>query len=308
MAQTSMGTLSAALWPLGVARAARLVDNPFTLALQRSVKAGRVLADVLCNKVQGQRPVTLCGYSIGARVVVSCLEELAKRRAFGVVENVVVAGAANSRDTKVWRRLRAMVSGRVVNAYSTYDHLLAFLFRTHSLKAGVAGVEPIEGVRGVENVDVGGIVDNHLQYRFMTAQIMSACGFEEVDERAVKCEVERMQKEAAHEDKKQAEKQRLAQDHDLTPDQEAKSMEEQMRCKKKPAKERMGDAMSGMRGKFSKMSMKRRDKGLEEGSDTGSEYNMDISTQPDGSETKQVGSKGAKSTGQAIGGFVPGPL
>lgn len=300
VAQTTFATLSAALWPLGVARAARLVDNPFALALLKSVKAGRVLADALCNKVQGERPVTLLGYSMGARVIVSCLEELAKRRAFGIVENVVVAGAANSRDTKVWRRIRAVVSGRVVNAYSTNDHLLAFLFRTHDPTAGIAGLGPIERVSGVENVDVSAIVNSHFQYRFVTGQIMSACGFEDIDQHAVEREVERMQREAAHVQKKRAEKERMARDEGMTPEEEAKRMEEQLQQKRKPTKEKMDDAMSGVRQKFSNMSTKRRD--------SESEYNMDISTKADGSRTKQVGTKGAKSTGKAIGGFVPGPV
>ncbi|KAI6859741.1 DUF726-domain-containing protein, partial [Hortaea werneckii] len=59
ISHTFFATLSAALWPLAVAKASRLVDNPFTMALQKSIKAGRVLADALCNKVQGERPVTL---------------------------------------------------------------------------------------------------------------------------------------------------------------------------------------------------------------------------------------------------------
>ncbi|KAL1586590.1 hypothetical protein WHR41_05323 [Cladosporium halotolerans] len=315
VAQTTFATLSAALWPLGVARAARLVDNPFTLALQKSVKAGRVLADALCNKVQGERPVTLLGYSIGARVIVSCLEELAKRRAFGIVENVVLAGAANSRDTKVWRRIRAVVSGRVINAYSTNDHLLAFLFRTHNMTAGVAGLGPIEHVHGVENVDVSSIVSSHFQYRYLTGQIMSACGFEDIDHHAVEREIERMQKETAQVEKKRAEKERIAREEGLTSESEAKKMEEQVEQKRKPKKEKMDDAMNGFKQKFSKMSMNRRGKGESgtdgsevEQSDSASEYNMDISTKANGGKTKQVGTKGAKSTGKAIGGFVPGPV
>ncbi|KAI7241151.1 DUF726-domain-containing protein [Hortaea werneckii] len=314
ISHTFFATLSAALWPLAVAKASRLVDNPFTMALQKSIKAGRVLADALCNKVQGERPVTLVGYSMGARVIVACLEELAKRREFGIVENVVLAGAANSRDTKVWRRIRAVVYGRVVNAYSSSDFLLAFLFRTHNFITGVAGLAPIENVYGVENVDVSSIVKSHFQYRYMTGQIMSACGFEDIDHHAVEREIERMQKETAQVEKERAEKERLAREEGLTPEEEAKMMEEQLQKKRKPAKEKMDDAMSGMKQKFSKMSMNRRGKGRVdseesevERSDSASEYNMDISTKADGTKVKQKGARGAKSTGSAMGGFVPGP-
>lgn len=303
VSKTAFATLSAALWPLAVARAARLIDNPFSLALQKSVKAGRVLADALCNKVQGERSVTLLGYSMGARVIVSCLEELAKRKAFGIVENVIVAGAANSRDTKVWRRIRSVVSGRVVNAYSTNDHLLAFLFRAHNLTAGVAGLMPVEGIYGVENVDVSPIVSSHFQYRFMSGQIMSACGFEDIDHQAVEREIEWMQKQTAQVHKKRAEKERIAREEDLTPEQEAKKMEEQLQQMKKPRKVKVDDAMNGVKQKFSNMSISRREKG-----DGADEYNMDVSTKANGSKTKPLGLKGSKSTGKALGGFVPGPV
>lgn len=303
VSKTAFATLSAALWPPAVARAARLIDNPFSLALQKSVKAGRVLADALCNKVQGERPVTLLGYSMGARVIVSCLEELAERKAFGIVENVIVAGAANSRDTKVWRRIRAVVSGQVVNAYSTNDYLLAFLFRTHNLTAGVAGLMPIEGVYGVENVDVSSIVSSHFQYRFMSGQIMSACGFDDIDHQAVERESERMQKQSVQVDKKRAEKERIAREESIAPEIEANKMEEQLKQKKKSRKEKVDDAMNGVKQKISTMSVNRRGK-----EDNVSEYNMDVSTKANGSKTKPSGLKGSKSTGKALGGFVPGPV
>jgi len=303
VSRTAFASLSAALWPAAVARAARLIDNPFSLALQKSVKAGRVLADALCNKVQGERPVTLLGYSMGARVIVSCLEELAKRKAFGIVENVLIAGAANSRDTKVWRRIRAVVSGQIVNAYSTNDYLLAFLFRTHNLTAGVAGLMPIEDVYGVKNVDVSSIVSSHFQYRFMSGQIMSACGFDDIDHQAVDREIKQMQKHSAQVSKKQAEKERTAREESLTPEKEAKQMEEQLRQKKRPRKEKMDDAMNGVKQKFSNMSINRREKG-----NNANEYNMDVSRDANGSKTKPSGLKGSKATGKALGGFVPGPV
>lgn len=303
VSKTAFATLSAALWPSAVARAARLIDNPFSLALQKSVKAGRVLADALCNKVQGERPVTLLGYSMGARVIVSCLEELAKRKAFGIVENVIVAGAPNSRNTKVWRRIRAVVSGRVVNAYSTNDYLLAFLFRTHNLTAGVAGLMPIEGVYGVENVDVSSILSSHFQYRFMSGQIMSACGFDEIDHQAVEREIERMQKQSVQVDKERAKKEHIAREESLTPEKEAEKMEEQLKQKKRSRKGKVDDAMNGVRRKFSTMSISRREQG-----DNANEYNMDVSTKTNGSKTKPSGLKGSKSTGKALGGFVPGPV
>lgn len=70
-----------------------LVDNPWSLGLDRAVKAGELLADALCSNVQNGRPVTLIGYSLGARAIFYCLVELARRGQFGVVENVYLFGA-----------------------------------------------------------------------------------------------------------------------------------------------------------------------------------------------------------------------
>ncbi|KAI4203267.1 MAG: hypothetical protein LQ350_001964 [Teloschistes chrysophthalmus] len=91
---TIFAELSAALWPLALLKVSRVVDNPFSIAKSRSDKAGELLADALINKAQGERPVTLIGYSLGARVIYTCLMTLAKRKAFGLVESVALIGKA----------------------------------------------------------------------------------------------------------------------------------------------------------------------------------------------------------------------
>jgi hypothetical protein len=191
--QTVFGALKAGLWPLGLLKIASVLDNPFSVAKYRADRAGEVLADALINKVQGERPVTLVGYSLGARLIYSCLARLAERRAFGLVENVVLLGAACPSDTADWRAIRSVVSGRVVNVFSTKDMILGFLYRTSSVQLGVAGLQPVLGVRGVQNVDVTELVDGHLQYRFITGSILRKIGFEDVDIR----EVERAEEELA---------------------------------------------------------------------------------------------------------------
>jgi hypothetical protein len=44
------------------------------VCLRRSTQVGRHLAHVLLSKQHGGRPVTLVGYSLGARVVFYCLK------------------------------------------------------------------------------------------------------------------------------------------------------------------------------------------------------------------------------------------
>lgn len=170
-----------------------ITDAPFFYS-----KAGLVLADALINKAQGERPVTLIGYSLGARLIYSCLMSLAERRAFGLVESAVLIGAPTpsgesphsdfntpqleilrvaalattvmrvlyvylktaihlrdsfkslqisrhngltpiwgKSDAAVWRAMRSVVSGRLVNVYSENDYILAFLYRTSSIQVSL---------------------------------------------------------------------------------------------------------------------------------------------------------------------------
>jgi hypothetical protein len=203
--QTLFATLTAALWPLGLMKIASVLDNPFSVAKYRADMAGEVLADALINKVQGERPVTLVGYSLGARLVYSCLQKLAERRAFGLIENVVLVGTPCPSDVADWRRIRSVVSGRVVNVFSKQDFILGFLYRTSSVQLGVAGLQPIVGVHGVQNVDVSELVDGHLQYRYLTGSILRKIGFEDIDlEEVERAEVE--MKKQQEEEKKEREK------------------------------------------------------------------------------------------------------
>ncbi|OJD33576.1 uncharacterized protein BKCO1_2900054 [Diplodia corticola] len=203
--RTVLGSLAAGLWPLMLLRVGRVVDNPFSIARKRSEKAGAVLADALINKAQGERPVTLVGYSLGARVIYSCLLQLAERRAFGLVENVVMMGAPTPSDAAAWRRMRAVVAGRLVNVYSSNDHILGYLYRTSSIQLGVAGLQEVQGVQGVENVDVSAMVDGHTRYRWLTGTILKKIGMEELDDDEVRKEEEELRAEEAKERKAELE-------------------------------------------------------------------------------------------------------
>lgn len=177
----------AVMWPVALLKIARVVDNPFSIAKRRSEKAGRVLADAIVNRAQGERPVTLVGYSLGARVIYTCLLSLAERGMFGLVENVVVMGAPVPADADEWRRIRSVVAGRCVNVYSESDYILAFLYRTSSIQLGVAGLQRVK-VSGVENVDVGHVVEGHLRYRYVTGMVLKDILGEDVEKEVVEKE------------------------------------------------------------------------------------------------------------------------
>ncbi|KAI1187073.1 DUF726-domain-containing protein [Nemania serpens] len=202
--RTVFAALMAGLWPMSLTNAGRIIDNPWSVASQRAQKAGEVLADALINKAQGERPVTLVGYSLGAKVVYFCLKQLAKRKAFGLVENAVLMGAPTPSSSAEWRRIRSVVTGRVVNAYSTRDYILGFLYRTSGIQLGVAGLQPVLNVNGIENIDVSDLVEGHTLYRHATGPILRRIGFEDVNFHELERE-ERMLKEQEEEERRKRE-------------------------------------------------------------------------------------------------------
>ena len=73
--------------------------------------------------LQGQRPVTLIGFSLGARVIFYCLKELAAHpRGAGIVENAYLLGAPVPGNPEEWQPFSKVVAGRIVNAYIRLVH------------------------------------------------------------------------------------------------------------------------------------------------------------------------------------------
>lgn len=202
--RTVFASLTAGLWPLGLLKVSRIIDNPFSVAKARADKAGEVLADALINRAQGERPVTLVGYSLGARVIYVALKTLAKRKAFGLIESVVLLGTPTPSDAADWRLIRSVVTGRVVNVYSTSDYILGFLYRSSSIQYGIAGLQPISGVAGIQNLDVSDMVTGHTSYRYLTGSILKKIGFEDVDMDALKKEEDKLAEDQRKEEEASA--------------------------------------------------------------------------------------------------------
>ncbi|KAI0162350.1 hypothetical protein GGR57DRAFT_453912 [Xylariaceae sp. FL1272] len=176
--RTVLATLSTALWPIFLLHSASSIDNPFSFARNRSEKAGRILADALINRVQGERPITLVGYSLGARVIYSCLRVLAERKAFGIVDTVVLIGAPVPSSHEHWQMMRSVVAGKLFNVHSENDYILGFLYRGTSLQLGIAGLQAVGmDIEGVEDLDLSEQVSGHLRYPALIAQILHRCGF-----------------------------------------------------------------------------------------------------------------------------------
>ncbi|KAM5546710.1 transmembrane and coiled-coil domain-containing protein 4 [Rosa sericea] len=170
---TVLSTLLTALaWPATLLAATDFIDSKWSIAVDRSDKAGKLLADVLLKGSHGNRPVTLVGFSLGARTIFKCLQCLAETEHDAeLVERVVLLGAPISIKGENWEAARKMVAGRFVNAYSTNDWMLGIAFRASLLSRGLAGLQPID-VQGIENVDVSDVIDAHSTYLWATQQIL----------------------------------------------------------------------------------------------------------------------------------------
>ncbi|KAH9626557.1 hypothetical protein KSS87_005537 [Heliosperma pusillum] len=171
---TVIGAVMTALAvPAALISASDIIDSKWAVALDRSDKAGKLLAEVLLEGHHGHRPVTFIGFSLGARVIFKCLQCLAESEGdnAGIVERVVLLGAPISLKDENWPLARKMVSGRFVNAYSTNDWTLGIAFRSNLVSQGLAGIQPVDAF-GIENVDVTQIIESHSSYMHMTDQIV----------------------------------------------------------------------------------------------------------------------------------------
>jgi hypothetical protein len=152
---------------------------------------------------------------------------LAERRAFGLIESVVLIGAPTSSNASVWRAIRSVVAGRLINVYSENDYILAFLYRTSSIQYGVAGLQEVQGVTGVENVNVSELISGHLRYQYSIGTILQKIGFEDIDVDQVAKEEETLALLEEEDKKEEAGKKKEY----IDPDKEAVQMEKDVEKK-----------------------------------------------------------------------------
>lgn len=208
--------LTAVAIPTALVKLANMIDGSWTLAIERSDEAGKELAKSLLFSQAGRRPVTLIGFSMGARVIYACLKELARyqekweqmrdeaekpkkppnrrasrrssskqslelenmREPASILEDVIVMGMPNHLSLRSWYLARQLVAGRLVNCYSKKDLVLTLMFR---YKRMTGGFKPICGtsaieVPGVENYDVSDLITAHSQYTIEAGTILKRIG------------------------------------------------------------------------------------------------------------------------------------
>jgi hypothetical protein len=164
--------------PVVLTKLAYLIDNPWTVSLDRANSAGLILADSLIDRNLGTRPITFVGYSLGSRVIFSCLRELARKGAYGLVQNVYLFGSPIVAKKDEYLRARSVVAGRFVNGYATNDWILGYLFRlTSGGLSRVAGLAPVEDIPGLENVNVTDLVPGHMAYRTAMPRLLREVGW-----------------------------------------------------------------------------------------------------------------------------------
>jgi hypothetical protein len=118
------------------------------------------------------------GFSIGSRVIYSCLLELAKKGAYGLIDKVIIFGSPFVVSPDQLTIARSMVSGDFINGYSKKDWILGYLFRATSGGLGrVAGLSPVDDAYGIQNFDCTEFVQGHLSYRKHMPFLLSQLGF-----------------------------------------------------------------------------------------------------------------------------------
>jgi len=201
--------MTAVTLPYSLVLAANAIDSSWTMAMERADRAGIELAKSLIDSTAGHRPVVLVGFSMGARVIYSCLKELAKhqeiweahqqtkklpsrqrhsakgggtgeeklkymREPASIIEDAILMGTPNHVSLKSWEACRRIVAGRIVNCYSRKDLILSLMFqmkRFQGILRPVCGTSPV-AVSGVENYDVTDLVSAHTDYCLVTGEIL----------------------------------------------------------------------------------------------------------------------------------------
>ena len=116
--------MAALTLPVVLTKLAYLIDNPWSVSMARADMAGLIMADSLIDRNLGSRPITLVGFSLGSRVIFSCLRELARKGAVGIIQNVYIFGSPVVVKKDEWLKTQTVVSGRFVNGYASNDWIL----------------------------------------------------------------------------------------------------------------------------------------------------------------------------------------
>ena len=200
--------------PSALMTCSAVIDDPYQIISLRSKKAGIELAHCLLSSEE-HRPVSLVGFSFGARMIFECLLELARhqliwqerkelseqgvdtsqkkrgrrrkaddhidyvREPASIVEDVVLIGMPRTLDAEAWISCREIVAGRLVNCFNRKDWIVAYMINVRC-GGGIrktCGTHPIQNIDGVENFEVSGFASTHDRYLVAVPQILHKVGY-----------------------------------------------------------------------------------------------------------------------------------
>eukprot|EP00899_Mesostigma_viride_P003308 jgi/Mesvir1/12979/Mv05990-RA.1 len=149
--------------------------------LARDTPGGGLKGDPVC--------FSLVGHSLGCRVILESLAEMARRGMQGAIYQVVLMGGAlhvRPQDEPKWRLARQAVSHLFANCYSSHDGTLSKMYACQSMAcvrgggrlptAGLCAV-PFENL-GIHNVDVSNVVSSHVRYKRNMFRFWGRVGFD----------------------------------------------------------------------------------------------------------------------------------
>ncbi|PIK51085.1 putative transmembrane and coiled-coil domain-containing protein 4 [Apostichopus japonicus] len=166
------------------------IDNPWGIATNRAAEVGQQLAEVLLMRQQGKRPITLIGFSMGARAIYFCLKELASRTGCeGIIQDVYLLGAPVPFDRDIWEQFPRVVAGKIYNGYCRGDWLLQFVYRTASAQVNnIVGLDAVPWKHDIMvNKDLTEIVSGHLDYSNKMDVILKEMGIRQKERRTSSC-------------------------------------------------------------------------------------------------------------------------
>ncbi|GAX14893.1 hypothetical protein FisN_29Lh109 [Fistulifera solaris] len=211
---TVMATLMTAVaLPSLLLKVANMIDEEWTVMCERADEAGVELARALLYHKGGNRPMTLVGYSFGARIIYACVRELVRyqklweewqekqvetkqekstddkntrsdsddfssmRDPSSILEDVIFMGLPKAFRAHDWERFRSVVAGRLINCFSQKDMMLGLMFRYKRLNVeGVCGTGPVS-LSGIEDIDVSDLVSGHSEYCYSIRDILNRIRF-----------------------------------------------------------------------------------------------------------------------------------
>jgi hypothetical protein len=171
LAKMAAQASSKATGPMEIAQAAllavRLAKNPWHVAFFKSAQTGVLLADAI-SRTPTRKKYVLMGHSLGAKVVVHCLQALGDQGKPRIKSAHLLGGAIGTGKSETWKAAAAAVSDTINNYYSKNDDVLRVLYNAART---FVGTPPIGRNRirwqpdKISNIDVTEWVGSHNEYK-----------------------------------------------------------------------------------------------------------------------------------------------